>query len=261
MKTMKSSLLSVGLACGLLAGFSGTSNAAVVYNEIFENTTAANLLTSSAGWQYWINVSGVRSNQTSSASNSAISNLAGRPAADLPVNSGPTAAQANGFAFISGIASPLVYMTQEYQAIDVANLTSASFWLGNSYDAAGGPTAGARVVLEIGGAWYVSTQSNQQFIPGGGGGFSTQAVQKTLTMAGSTWESLVFTTGSAISVGSSVTLPTSGLITGFGIYANTPPANIRFDNFTLDAIPEPTTLALLAGSLSALVVFRRRRQA
>ncbi|GAB4177649.1 MAG: hypothetical protein Fur0032_17940 [Terrimicrobiaceae bacterium] len=36
-------------------------------------------------------------------------------------------------------------------------------------------------------------------------------------------------------------------------------ATAGIDNFSLQAIPEPTTWALLAGSLTALVVFRRRR--
>jgi len=245
------------LALGVTAS---TASAAVVYNEIFQNTTGANILTSTAGWQFWLNSAGVRSDQTASLSNSAVSNLAGRPAADLPVNSGPTLAQANGFAFISSVASPLVYITQEYQTFNVADLSSVSFWQGSSYDAAGGPNAGVRVVLEIGGLWYASTQSNQQFIAGGGAGFSTQAVQKTLTLAGSTWESLTFTSGQAISVGLAATLPASGAITGFGIFANTPPANIRFDNFTLTAIPEPSSIVLLGLGAASLLIARRRRQ-
>jgi len=259
-KTLRQSFLLTGLMLGL--GASAASAQSVVYNETFQNTTGVDILTSTAGWQFWLNSGGVRVNQTASASNSSISWRAGRPAADLPVNSGPTLAQANGFVFISGVTSPLVYITQEYQNVNVADLTSVSFWQGSSYDAVGAPNAGMRVVLEIGGLWYASTQSNQQFIPGGGAGFSTQAVQKNLTLAGSTWELLTFTAGQAISIGASATLPTSGAITGFGIFANGPIASIRFDNFTLTAIPEPSTFAALAGAgVLGLAAFRRRRSA
>jgi len=72
------------------------------------------------------------------------------------------------------------------------------------------------------------------------------AVLKTLTLAGSTWNTLNFASGAAITEGAPATLPASGSITGFGLYAFNPSANVRFDNFQLTAtspaVPSVTTI-------------------
>jgi len=49
---------------------------------------------------------------------------------------------------------------------------------------------------------------------------------------------------------------------GQDIGVNLAPGNrIALDNISVSAVPEPTTWALLAGSLTTLVLFRRRRSA
>lgn len=65
-------------------------------------------------------------------------------------------------------------------------------------------------------------------------------------------------------VGGSAT-PDLNAITAVGYYlaldtTGASARNVRIEGLTINAVPEPTTWALLAGSLTTLVIFRRRRR-
>ena len=61
-----------------------------------------------------------------------------------------------------------------------------------------------------------------------------------------------------INIGASTTLPASGYIRGFGIQHLGQTGSQRYDNFMVEAVPEPATMALL--SIGSLIVFHRRRK-
>lgn len=267
MKTMKSSLLSFGLACGLLAGFSATAKAQIVYREIFPNTTGSDqtFLTNANGW-------GLRTTAGAGVSSSAgdVRGINGNPIGLPNVNAGTVSSADQGFVRIfNGIASGVYAYTTEYGSISAANITNVSWYQGNQ-----NTSDTLQVLLSIGGTTYISQTgfTNTTGLASSGDFPTSSAVElKTLTISGATWFTLTAepnTIGTSTTINAvGATLPTSGLITGFGLYASSfansasgPSGQVRFDNFAIQAIPEPTTLALLAGSLSALAIFRRRRQ-
>lgn len=123
-------------------------------------------------------------------------------------------------------------------------------------------------VTNFRGRWVI--QNGTQFYVGSSTNFTTAASQSLsgTALANEVWSpydpatSLVWTAG-----GTTKTTAQLTDITAVGFYylmgTNTGVANqtfnVTFDSFGFTAVPEPTTWALLAGSLTALVIFRRRR--
>jgi len=260
-KTLRQSFLLTGLMLGL--GASAASAQDVVYREIFPNNSMPNdnQTTASAGWQNWIN-SGTTTIQQSSTDRgiSSVSSGSGSNNGATSLLNGVTgSANATGFAFLSGFTSPMVYFTREYNTLALNDLTSMSMLVSNSTDLA----TPMNFILEVGaGNWYVSTVNQNHFTSAGAGGFTNgTAVTRTLSLAGSTWNTLNFAPSANISVGLAAIL-TGPTITGFGIYKTASSGSTRFDNFTITAIPEPSTFAALAGAgVLGLAAFRRRRSA
>jgi hypothetical protein len=104
-----------------------------------------------------------------------------------------------------------------------------------------------------------------------GTGFSTINVSSGTTIGTGSTFSLTLGTGFSATVGQVFTIINGSAITGAftglaeggtltgGGYTFS--ASYLGNAFTLTTVPEPATWALLAGSLTTLVVFRRRRQA
>jgi hypothetical protein len=127
-------------------------------------------------------------------------------------------------------------------------------------------------MIQIAGNWYASTSPISP--PSGviqGSSFAAAAEQfsTTFSTAASAWDTLNFSPGSDLTLGSTLTSPLpTGNITGFGVYAqiadNASATNDRtyVDNFEVDAtpLPEPASAGLIAVVAAPMLLRRRRRQ-
>lgn len=258
MKPIKSTLLTLGLTCGLLAGFSPVANAQVIYRETFSSTVNNNTLSSwNGGWTLHRNTTGggIVGNATTTAA--VVSNSTGRPSDVAPINAGTYPQDVTGLLFgSSGDMVEGLFFTSEYTWA-AANLTSINWYMGNA-----AVSVQQRVALQVGTQWYVSAAKSGSNI-GGAGNFAGSATLQTVLKADN-WFTLNYVVGDALQPfvigGSPVVLPT-GTVNAMGIFTNTFSAgNSRFDTFEVTAIPEPTSTALLGGALLGLVALRRRRQ-
>jgi hypothetical protein len=118
-------------------------------------------------------------------------------------------------------------------------------------------TANIQVTAQVGGVWYVASQL---FNNANGTAWTTGL---TLNIPAATWITLNFNPGSTLSIGS-LSGPFSGAVTGLGFYdavtSNADPVNnVRIDTVVLNAIPEPSSAALLGlCCLLGMVTSRRR---
>jgi hypothetical protein len=207
----------------------------------------------------------------------------GRPTDLANVNAGnnsdgTSGAYALGWAFMDG-TSRLAY-TPEYSfnpADYQAGSLTFSWYQGNNTSIADNDF---RLALQIGGAWYVSSQSfaNTASVTGGGnfgtlaaGAGGAEFMSLIYDSAAANWLTLDFTgsynhldgtttTSGALALGSAAESDLSGMITGFGLYRNATGQNARWDSFQIEGIliPEPSSLALFGLGGLGVLLFRRR---
>ena len=165
----------------------------------------------------------------------------------------PVVSGAGDFLFINSSlagASPIFVWTDSLSAGPAYQFDSVQFALGNTDST----TENVRITIQIAGAWYVTNSTYN-----GGPGPDTFNSRST---AGSTWSVLNFTSGTGMSIGSTTALPTTGTITGVGMYDESRSNTIRFDNLSInidtDIVPEPSA-AMLFGAAGFLILLRRRR--
>lgn len=234
----------------------------VDYREIFPRPTGASGPAGMADYGWFAHrgpdATQITANTTTEGSPQwAVSAGTGRPDNLAAVNSNPpNDGEALGFAFFFANAtegSPVLLWTNEHST-DLAMVQQFDWWQGNAT-----ATDGFRLAIQVGADWYVSAQNNTQ--SAGVSTFSTQAEQMTQLMAGSSWNTLDFTAGDTLSMGTAATLPLSGTINAFGLFAETHTQNtsMRFDTFTITAIPEPGTLVLVGIALVSAFALKRRR--
>jgi len=158
-------------------------------------------------------------------------------------------------------ADQFVVYTTEYN-IDGTLVNDFSWYSGSMYSG-----DSQRVIVQIGGNWYASTTSQTPVNPvNNGSSFGSTATQSTLTFstAAANWETLNFSAGSDLTLGSVLSSPLpSGSITGFGLYiqiANQSAGNEKsyFDTFELDSVPEPASGGLMCVGGLCLLARRRR---
>jgi hypothetical protein len=157
-------------------------------------------------------------------------------------------------------ADQFIVYTNEY-TIDGSLVGDFSWYSASMYSG-----DSQRVAVQIGGNWYASTSPVTPPVASSGGVFYNHATQSTLqfSTAAANWESLNFTPGSDLTLGSVLSSPLpSGSITGFGLYiqiANQSAGNEKsyFDTFELDSVPEPASGGLMCVGGLCLLARRRR---
>ncbi len=280
---MKTSTL-LGLALPLVAS-SAIAQTTVLYRETFGNTTGNNQLFSYSGWALHGVSTGGTVNVRTADGNHGVGPAGGSPTGSefTNVGAGTQISTTSGIAYLQlqngfgaqfSAGSASLAWTNEHVAnsatFTTGQIGSVSFFLGNASTA-----TTVKIALQVGGAWYVTDASftSDVAIPSASG-FGASATEKifTFTRDAAAWRTLNFTPGTNalgdngtgnLSVGGAALasdLPL-GNVTAFGLFIPSgASATIRFDTFTITAIPEPSAFAGLAG-LGALgfAASRRRR--
>lgn len=208
------------------------------YQESFDNATSGNLALSSAGWLAHETHNGVLVTH----SNAGISNGLGDP----------LAGHAKGFAFsfsYAGYAPNLMrtlFWTTEVGPLGLTcrDIASVSWKQGNQYSADPG-----RFAVRIGSTWYVSPAVQQAENVPSSGDFKSTASWVSIVWGAGEWRGLNFTgtpsasSTSGLSLGSVLSLPSTGDLTAVGVFFNDPSGTRRFDSFTV--VPKPRSTLLL----------------
>jgi|GEM_PF-2707904 PEP-CTERM putative exosortase interaction domain len=245
------------------------------YLETFHNTLpSGNANYQTVGWSlYWNQGANIAQNRTNPSPNtgSAISRTHVEDSATSNMGQDQPGGE-GGLAFVgsSNVTEAFAFTTEYNNAfgpITTDNIHSVSFLQGNNNETT------FRVALRINESWFV-TEAQQGDVMSGddftgntsGENYTGEksAVKLTFDLTSESWSTLNFTSGSALSVGSTTTLP-SGTVTAFGFFVTlTNGGTIRVDDFTVmvSTIPEPSTFAALAGlGALGLAATRRRRTA
>jgi hypothetical protein len=231
------------------------ASGAVVYTESFPNSsTAKNFAT--VGWNAHVGStaeSWTTTSDVSSTSDAVIWNTNGM---------GGTI----GYGFGALGSAAALYWTTEPGALDVSNIQNLSFYSNN-----GATTSSFRFALRLDNGtpgdtsddfWVASATAFNSSSGGSSSNWGTAGQAKLESLAFSTsadsWRDLTFVAGSSLSLsGSARTLDLpAGNVTAFGLLASG--GTVRFDNFAIDAVPEPSAFAI-SGLASILLVVRRRR--
>jgi hypothetical protein len=262
----------VVLTGAILLSMQVTQAQVPIYREVFGNNTAGNVNLSTVGWSgNW----GPTATDSSSPSpnNFGISSALGKPGTLDNINAGGLSlSTANGLLFTSGTGASLnnwiAYTTGYTVDTSVTPIQDISFYAGSAANCTFG-IPGFRIAVQIGGNWYASTQvlANNVAVTSAAN-FNTGAQQVTFnwTTDASAWDSLSFTPGTTLALGSTLTSPLpGGPVTGFGLYSDQEPgsgnATRRADTFQIDPVPEPGSVGLLLFGAGVLMSLRRSRKA
>jgi hypothetical protein len=224
---------SLSLICGM-----GSTQAAVIYTENFPNATGAAAALNSVGW--------LANHGTGGVAYNAASTSGANPLIDSAVGAGTNP----GFLRMSsgiGVNEPVLIWTSEIQMslTPIDDLATVSFSMRNQV-----ANANIRLAVQVDSTWYVTTSIYNTA--------TTTWTMQTVDFTTATWNSLTFTSGSSLSMGSAATLPVSGTVTSIGFFTdNKPSAYLSFDDVIVSTVPEPS--AALCVGLAGLLVLRRTR--
>jgi hypothetical protein len=266
---MKRTLLVTVFAGAILLSMQVTQ--AQIYREVFGNTTG-NALFSTVGWSGAWGSSAIDSSNPS-PNNFGISSSVGSPNNLDNINAGgPSVSLANGLAFTSGTGASLTnwlaYTTGYTVNTTLTPVQDISFYAGSAANSTFG-IPGFRIAVQVGGSWYASTMVLANTVAvSSAANFNTGAQKVTFnwTTDASAWNSLDFTPGVSLALGSTLasSLP-GGSITGFGLYSDQEAgggnATRRFDTFQIDTVPEPSSVVLALFGVGVLMSLRRSRKA
>jgi len=233
-----------------------SSQAVVLYTENFLNPTPASAKNfGSVGWLAHTGSTAIDRTSTSAVGSS--------DPAVIWTSVGRGSGAGYGFGALGGNVA--LYWTTEPGPVALASITSLTFFSNNS-----STTNGLKFALRLDNNtpgdtsddfWVVSTQTFNSTSSGSSGNWATNSAQEILNFDASAalWTNLTFTAGSTLSAASSARtsdLP-GGNVTAFGIYAPTG-GNVRFDDYTINVVPEPSAALLFSGALASLCLRRRR---
>jgi hypothetical protein len=143
--------------------------------------------------------------------------------------------------------------------VDVTTLDSVSFDVSRNTSTAGN---GFRIAVQISDQWYVTSSLNQP-VQATGVQFDGSADSFTFdwTNLSTAWNTISFVEGTSINTTlGTVASDLTGTVQSIGLYTQTTGNfGLFIDNYTVTAVPEPSTYAMLAGLLALGVVMLRRR--
>jgi len=246
---------------------------AQIYREVFGNNTAGNNLLSTVGWSgAWGAAATDEAAGGMLANNFGVSSALGSPQNLGNINAGVELSQPNGLLFTSGGTAATmnwIAYTTGYTVDTTANpIQDISIYAGSANNAISG-IPGFRIAVQIGGNWYASVAVLANTVAVSSiANFPTGAQKVTFnwTTAASAWDSLNFTPGTTLALGSTLVsdLP-AGNITAFGLYSDTVTgtggATRRVDTFQIDPVPEPSSVVLVLSGVGMLMGLRRARKA
>lgn len=233
-------------------------HAAQVYLQDFTNTGSLNLSLTDYNWSVVVtesgNISAYSSTYTSQQRVIGVAN--GDYAYYAPKQDDSTTDAV--------LNNPALAITTAPGTIDIANLTSIDW-----DSSADNSDHAFRVAIQISGTWYASAATlNDGVIDSGTSNFTALSYSPTSFATASNWLAIQNTTvGSAgtLSLGAAPVSDLSGSVTAFGLYLVAGVNNeangdhVRWDNFEINAVPEPSVAAL--GLIALLGLANRRRRA
>ena len=230
------------------------------YREVFPSGgTSGDTSLSSAGWQAHSGPAAIE--QTSSGA-VLVSGEIGRSGGTPGLNAGiqGSAQGARGFMISSDEALSglnMLYWTNEYSIL-TGQVESFQWYLGNA-----SATESMRLAVAVtdgdgATSWFASTEAFTS-APKTTPNFPSQSELKTLLLAGSSFNNLIFSPGVALSMGAPAGFLPEGTITGFGLYTDAMSDTQRIDTFTINQVPEPSTALLGLAGMIALSSVRRKR--
>jgi hypothetical protein len=272
---MKRTLFITVLAGAIVLSMQVTQAQTPIYRELFANTTGANADVTTVSWGGAWSPAAIDADGTGggiiSGGYFGISSSTGNSVGPVGINTTPAEpATGPGFLFVSGGAGHpgavnWIADTSAY-TVNTANysINDISFYSGNNFTA-----SLEHIVVQIDGVWYATVQTFGNAVAvGSASGFAANAQLDTFTWttAASAWETLNYTPGSTLSLGSVLGSNLSGdNITAFGLYSDGTGASstMRADTFQIDAtpVPEPSSVALVLSGVGLLMGFRRSRKA
>lgn len=241
-------------AIALWLATAASSEAVVLFTEAFPNSsTTAGKNFSTVGWNAHVGAAAGDQTNTSSVGST------GTAVIWFTAAIGGTI----GYGFGALGTNNALYWTTEPGPVAISSLQSLSFYSNSS------TTDGMKFALRLDNNtpgnladdfWVISTATYDSTTGGSSGNWATNAAQESLTFttAGASWTGLNFTPGSTLAADAVRTsdLP-AGNVTAFGLYAVN--GTVRFDEFTINVVPEPSAPFMLSGALVALGLRRRRR--
>ncbi len=269
---MKRTLLVTLFAGAILLSMQVTQAQTPIYRELWANTNGANAAPSIDSWVGSFGSTAFDSQDVADGGGATqgyfgISSSTGNSAGPVGINTTPAEpATGPGFLFLSGGAGHAggtnwIATTSAYTVNTSAySVNDMSFYSGNAYTA-----SVEHFVVQIDGNWYVTVQTfGNAAAVSSAANFASQAPLDTFTWttAASAWETLNYTPGTTLTVGSvlSSALPGDN-ITAFGLYSDgVATGTTRADTFEIDAfaVPEPSSVMLVLSGVGLLMMSLRR---
>jgi hypothetical protein len=250
MRTVRNimAILAVAAATGMAASASGY----VIFSEDFGDPpggVGAGMAPNAINWFGYANSGATDSSGTSG---------------DIYIVDAGTANQADlGYLAMNNPSIGLAY-TEKAGSVPVALIESLSFRMNNRR-----PTDAVKVAVRIGGNWYASAQTYHTTTNNDSLSDWTNAVSVVFNWdpSPSAWYNLSFTPGSTLALmGTQPGAALSGNVDAFGFYMQRETAGspnngtLRIDDLVVTAVPEPSSLALLAAIGAIAACFRLRRR-
>ena len=216
-----------------IAFMSAVVHAEVIYTENFG--TGTTVLPSDVGWDAWVG-------STASTAIGGVFYVNGQ----YSDSTGRYLVMTNNTLALAATVEPGDVTTENIQSVS---------WLANHNDT----TSAVRVAVQIGADWYATYETFSMSSAGGSDQWDEKAELHSFvwTNAKSAWRSLAFTPGVELALATeTIDSDLSGDVVSFGVLIERTD-HVRIDDFTIDAVPEPSIWALLTIVGVCLTVIQR----